>query len=805
MTTHEPPGGGGSTLKTSSATQARRWAAPVAAGLLSWLVIALGFLGLRMLMQERPQFVGQPMRSSITELVQESPRIVIRKVTDDIAVIKPTQPESSVIRFDMRGHRDHRGLRTVIDMSGSFLARHVLTNAFEEPIFILFKCPHPRAGDNSGQGLQAGGLKLQASVSGTQENAKDAWLWSGQVEAHGTVTLEISYQVAALKGVTYRIAGHDGDPVKQLRVEFRRQDMASMRFESGDGAIPAADNLVVWERKDFLAPDAFAAGIVEGRNLHDSLLQLLEIGPVVCLLFLVAVAAVVGTRQPLTAVQMLTISVGYALYFPLMIYLSSRFTFAVALVIAVVVPGALLVNYARLHLGARLGLLGGPMFLGLYQVFPTLAAFAGWNRGMVLLCLGVVTFWVLINLQNQALKRTVAAGMLLAGCFFIGRMDAAEVQIILPAQLAVALSETNRPPVPPLLSFENAVYQIVHETAYFRVEVTLRFRILRAGEAPVSLFSQPVHLQSRELEVSSPEVAQLVTVSNRLALLATRTGSGVLRLSYRVAVEPREGRKRVQFPLLLGPSGEVRIESARADLEHLTGSLWAKNARDKVTVYELGVAGEELLVVEWRELERNMASDRVGQAEGTRDFYGIGITQARHLTVINSDGSCTHFTELELPASQAEEFRLRLPSKARLISVSVNGVEVGPPSLEDQLCRLRLPERAAQQTFHRLSFRLAYPPVRLGFVGVVELALPEVFQTVGTLDWAVALPGGFGTQVIASGLEVQKTPPDLSRFGDYGRILKTIANVHLAKDLAPPGPVNLTLRYRQMVPAMDGP
>ncbi len=802
MTTDEPPGGSGPAPTTSGTPQPRLASAAVAAGLLGWVVIAFGFLGLRMLMQERPQFVGPPMRSSMTELVQESPRVVVRKVTDDIAVIKTAQPELSEVRFEMRGHRDHRGLRTVLDMSGSVVARHVLTNAFEEPIFILFKCPHPRTGDSSGAGLQAGGLKLESSVPGTQENAKDAWLWSGQLAAHGSATVEVSYQAGALKGVTYRVAGQGDDPVKQLRVEFRRQDLTSMRFESGDGGLPAVDDLVVWERKDFLAPDSFSAAIVEGRNLHDSLLQLLEIGPVVCLLFLVAVAAVVGARQPLSAVQMLTISVGYALYFPLMIYLSSRFTFAVALVIAVAVPGSLLVNYARLHLGTRLGLVGGPLFLGLYQVFPTLAAFAGWNRGMVLLCLGVVTFWVLINLQNQALKRTVAAVALLVGCCFTERTSAAEVQVILPAQLAAALAETNRPPTPPLLSFEPAAYQIVHEAGFFRVEVKLPFRVLRPGDAPVPLFGQGVHLQSRELEASPPETAQLVTVSNRLALLAARTGIGALRITYRVAAETRDGRKRAQFPLLLGPSGEVRLESGRPDLENLTGSLWVKRTQDQRTTYELGLAGEELLVLEWREQEGIAVAK---PADGAKDFYGIGITQAQHLTVIGSDGSCTHFTELELPASQAEEFRLRLPPQARLISVSINGMEVGAPALEDQLCRLRLPERAAQQTAHRLSFRLAYPPVRLGFVGAVELALPEVFQTVGTLGWTIALPTGFSTQVIASGLEVQRMPSDLGRFGDYGRILKTNGNVHLAKDLAPPGPVNLTLRYRQAVPALDGP
>jgi hypothetical protein len=43
-------------------------AAPITAGLLSWLAITIGFLGLKMLMQERPEFVGQPMR--ITKPVQ---------------------------------------------------------------------------------------------------------------------------------------------------------------------------------------------------------------------------------------------------------------------------------------------------------------------------------------------------------------------------------------------------------------------------------------------------------------------------------------------------------------------------------------------------------------------------------------------------------------------------------------------------------------------------------------------------------------------------------------------------------------
>jgi hypothetical protein len=52
-------------------------------------MISLGFLGLKTLMQERPEFVGPPMRATQVELMQESPQAVMRKASDDVSVIKP--------------------------------------------------------------------------------------------------------------------------------------------------------------------------------------------------------------------------------------------------------------------------------------------------------------------------------------------------------------------------------------------------------------------------------------------------------------------------------------------------------------------------------------------------------------------------------------------------------------------------------------------------------------------------------------------------------------------------------------------
>jgi hypothetical protein len=245
-------------------------------------------------------------------------------------------------------------------------------------------------------------------------------------------------------------------------------------------------------------------------------------------------------------------------------------------------------------------------------------------------------------------------------------------------------------------------------------------------------------------------------------------------------------------------AGTVQLESPRNNLYILTGTLWTKGTSDKTTSYEIGVATIDSLVVEWRDDGDPVVAAGKG-AQAAREFYGIGITRAQNLTIVNSDSSCTHFAEFELPAAQGDEFQVRLPAKARLISASVNGSEITSPTTDDRLCRIRLPARNAQQTAHRVSLRIGYPAMKLGFMGAADLDLPEVFQTVGTVEWVVALPNGFDTEVISSGLERQRAVPNLERFGDYGRILKSHPHTYLAKDLAPPGPVHLSLKYRQIV------
>jgi len=775
----------------------------------SWVVISLGFLGLKMLMEQRPEFVGQPLAFSKSVLVQEAPRLVGRKASEDVSVIRSIQPNASEIHFSMQGRRDYRGLKTISDMSGEFSGRYTISNSAEELMFVLFKCPHPRTESDETQSSPAGGLKLQASVPGVRENTTNSWLWSGTIPARSAGTIEISYLASSLKGVTYRIPQEGGTLLERVAIHFDRRDLNSMRFESADGVIGDV-NPLAWRRENFLGPDSFTATIVEGRNLFTSLSQLVEIGPLITLLFLLTVVAMVLTRQPLTVLQVLTISAGYAFYYPLVIYLSSRFSFGFALAIAFLVPGLLLANYARWLLGGTYALVAAAIFLALFQIFPTLAAFGGWNRGMVLLSLGVITFWVLISLQNRALGRRVSASAAAAAACFLmllspQSLPAAEVQVILPADLARQIVTQKVEKASALLSFEPATYLLQHEPTHFRVQAKINFQAVRAGESAIPLFTVPVHLQQSQFDAPDANLAQIVATTNGLGLFVQQTGHASLILTYRVPITNKDGKKRAQVPLCIGPAANIHLESSRTDLEFLSGSLWSRSQGTNGMVYEAGAADEPALIVEWNEqgpVRLVNAPSPESSASAAAGAYGIGITRVQHLTIINSDASCTHFTDCELPAFQKEEFRLRLPSDARLISASLNGAEINAPTVEDRVCRIRLPERSANQTGHRISLRLAYPPVQLGFVGSLNLPLPQVFETTGNLEWIVALPDGFEAQVISSGLEPQKTVPDLAAFGDYGRVLKNRQHTYLAKTLAPPASVTLNLKYRQIVPGL---
>lgn len=769
------------------------WTVPIAAGLAAWVLIALGFLGLAMLMEERPQFAGIPVRFSSVELIQDSPAVVIRRASDDVALWREIHPDRSDIGFLMRARRDYRGLRTIIDMDGQFTGRYTISNRFDEPLFVLFKCPHPRAANQ--EPINTSGLTLAADGAGEQENGTAAWLWSGEIGARESREITVSFGTAALTGLRYNVESQHGHPIESARITIRVEDMPNVHFESAAGRVEPNDGMVVWERQQFLGPDHFSARLIETRSLFTALRQLVEIGPLVAFLFLVAVMSVVLTRRRLTALQIFTISAGYAFYFPLILYLSAKFSFWVALVIAAAVPGLLLLNYARWLLGFRLGVIGGVIFLLLYQIFPTLAAFAGWNRGLVLLCLGGVTLFVLIQLQNFALRRETALALFVAGIACTSATAAETVQVIIPGELIPSGTAQQRMPHG-RISVGIARYEMNVFERYLDVTASAPVEVTAVGLADSPLFRSAVHLN----EVQVPDFARLLGAGDRWLLEGIGLGSGGIRVNYRVPWEPSGNQLRASVPLMNVPSATAILHSPRDDLDIRGAQVWGEERDGERVRYEIGLSGTNSFIIA---LSNATARPTGGSTDEARDpLYGIRILESQQLTIVHSDGSCSHFAEFRLPGSHPPAFGIRLPDGVTLISTSVDGAEREKPELRNGELLIPLGVSEPRLDHRRVSLRLAFPRVKLKFIGFAEFELPQPNTTIGTLKWTIVLPTGFQTQTVSSGLDALKAPPDLTVFGDYGKILRSHDQLSFYKDLLPPIAVKVRLRYYQLIPGI---
>lgn len=762
---------------------------PVLVAFVCWLILALGFVGLKVLMHERPQFAGPSVQQRTIRLEQGSPKVVIRKRSDDVSAVISVQPALSEISLVIQGKRDYRGLKTVAAMDASVSLVYTWTNHFDEPIHILFRAPHPTNAFAGTRGVTARDLRLTSSLPGKTLPSAEGWLWTGLVEKEQALELSLAYEASNLRGFQYAVGAQSESLTKAHRFRVDASDIPELVLKSSDGALALKDGLV-WERDNFLAPEFFEATLGESRGLFDSLNQLTETGPVVSLLFLVSVMTLLVMKKRSQPMTIATIAAGYGVYFPLIVYLSARLPFWMALSMATLVPAVLLLNYLRWLLGPQVGFMGGALLLSLFQVFPTLAALSGWNRGLVLLCLGILTLTLLIHLQNLSLKRAALVGILAFAYLQPSSVNAEMSQAILPIQIVRADEETPNER-PSRIAFRNVQLSALLEDRYASVTWTAEVEVWRQGTDPIPLFREPVFL----VEQSLPEAIKLVRSGESLGLLPVGKGAGVLTVCYRAPVQSKGNRTSLRIPILAGFPGRGLFVSKRSDLAFAGAQIWAINSKETVS-YQFGFTGEETIEVAWG----SGAEPGAGVAsEEAISIYGIPVALAQHLTVIDSQGQHVHFAEFELGSNSSSRFELRLPEDVFVVSAAIDGVEIADYRLSDQVLALDLKAFEHLGRSKRVSLKLQYPRVQLGFAGELSLACPTLKSTTGSVEWSIVIPQGFACQVMSGSLETLNRPLDLSAFGEYSAVVNAESMLFQSRNLVPSGPLDIRLNYHQRV------
>ncbi|MFN7953695.1 MAG: hypothetical protein U0610_18355 [bacterium] len=787
------------------------------AAMLWCVLMAAGFAGLRYLLDARPEFVGAPPRYPTSVLVQEAPRVLLRGVSDDVSAVDEVHPDTADVRFELAARTDSRGLRVLQELAGTFEARFTLINSRPDPVFVLLRMPHPYADGTSAVGMATKAVRLEADGPGVRESSASAWYWSGRLDPGAHRALVVGYETAGVGGVRYALDTARDAAIRALRVAVRVTGVDRLVWDSkGGGGHPSPEDgpearSVIWERKDFLPPDEFHVDVPEGRSLHQALGKLVEMGPLVSALYLVTILSSIAARRALSATIVQTVAIAFFFYFPLVLYLSVRMRFGIAVTLAAGIPGLLLANYLRWVLGPRRGLVGTALAVAIFEIFPTLAAFGAWNRGLVLLICGLVTLAVVIDLQNRAFRASLAAAaapaasaaapLVIAFALAIlasparaaAPSEASPVTVTLPAKLIPSDTARVGPAEPMVASLGVARYEARFEERFVEVRATIAVEVVREGPPDRVLVPAGVPIVSRTLSAG----LYLAPVAAGLGLGARGTPRGTLEVVYRAPLAHAGERVEVELPLLVDQAGTFEVSGPPVRLDVTHGLVWSARV-DTEGHWAIGVTGHDPLTLGYDTRAGADAAERAA-APGDVAIYGIRVLNADQLTVLHSDGSCAHFAAFELAADHPDVFEVMLPGGSQVLSTIVDGREATRAARDGERYRIPLEPLARRGESRLVAIRLALPPQPLGFLGSFELDLPQLDSTVGAIRWTIALPTSFHARVVSSGMEELGDAPPLDAFGDYGRALAGRRMIALGKTLMPVSRVHATVRYFQRV------
>lgn len=850
----------------------------VVAGLVSLLFLSFGYMVLYGLLQSRPQFVDWGLHHDAPSLVQASPTFALRRISGLSHDMEIKAPDVAEVVFDMRANKDWRGMHGVRSIEGNCEARFVLENPYPEPVHALFHLPGPKSERGEDADIQMLNIGAADGSGLVQRDQHGAWVWSGQIEADGEVELEVSYTVEQLSGVSYEVAPKGGGSVKDLTVTVNLNEKAhlvvSPPTKAKDGELkrklyhepdPVGEDkqAVVWERKNYISQDTFSARLETGHSIFSALERLLQVAPLVTGMFLVTLVSFLGKGRTARPSEVFLLAMGYGYYFPLVLYLNAQYQFTSSLLIAFVTSAVILLNYARFLLGGWRGVLGGLVLLGLYQIVPTMMAFAEWDRGMVLLSLGAVMLCALVDLQTQKLKQAVSVGAL-GACAILPAVELVpfqgfgtrpegvgiatanvrhkeatipEVVVSFPARLwPQGESGTELEDSPDgMLSLGVASYEMTLSDTSLDIQVSVDISASGSSQEAVLLFPPQTYV----LELEMPPFLALRSNKAGLAVQLIEAGAGQANFHYKVPISYSGTHARSQVPLLVDAVGKLQLISDEPDLRFEGAAIWSKRQRDEQFVWQLGVSGVSKFGINW-EREVTHVNGAAGDAdaldavpESGEESYGFQVSVARHLTIIGPEGDMLHLARFELARGATdEELVLAVPNGLEYVSAQVDGQTVAVPPVVEGLCHLKLGagpgvvqndiegsvsdeadgggvltsagnvQTAKAGGARVVELMLRPSSVVLGFTGDINLSLPRSTGTEGRVLWSVAFPTEFAFQVRSGGLDQGAEKQSLSIFGEYGSALGGRDIVTLGKRLLRARPVTLRLSYVQHVPQL---
>jgi len=760
-------------------------------------VLACCYLLMLQLLHARPQFAGWGLRPETRMLVQGPHHIAVRLVGRPTHEIGRGTLASAHVDFAMTNVNDSRGLQVTRYLRGVLSGEYVLENPREEAIHVLWTLPFPDHRWNSSP-TKGASVSFEGGRDGLATASDTAWEWSGILDPGERVSLALSYPLPALSELVYEGNASAADPLARLTIDGGDAPLVLLGVEPGQQEHERS--AFTWQSSSAMT-GGLGFRLRSGFSVFDALERLLQIAPLVTVMFLVTLLAVISRGRTPRGVEVCILSSAFAYYFPLVVYLNANFAMGWAVPIAFLASALVLLNYLRFLLGGRHGLLFGLALLSLYQVLPTMMAFAQWDRGLVLLSLGSVSLFAVVSLQTRRLKDSMAPGTaaLIALCPL--PLQDLDLRVSLPASLVpVARDEAGEEePEPGELLMGIIDYDIEWSPTVIRVAATIPVESTGASPFQVGLLPPGTFLESME----APDFLRCHVGHTGLLAHQTGAGRGAVVVRYLVAVTSNANDHAVTVPTVLGSVGSAELRASRSDLRFPDSPVWMKSSTEGATTWLLGF-GAEPVNMNWKstaEPEPDVESEPPGVAPpplaGVMQVHALQVTDVVHLTVLESDGRVLHFARFELPSQTAPEaLEVVLPAGFELESMTIDEAIIEQPVVRDGLCLAPLGERPQKPRTRVVSMRFKCARKEYGFRGRFDLELPRHAGTEGRVEWVVRPPRDFTLTPVGTGMrrasEIPEHPFGLFAIADPGR-----DEVALVDVLVPAGRIEVGFYYIQ--------
>jgi hypothetical protein len=374
-----------------------------------FIPLLLGWLVLAERLEKRTHKAMHYQLQSVKEiwggnLAQPMPSVRYKRFGSDVSTLSKGEIHASDILVNLEVDYRKKGLVYYTGYNAEFIGKYTIQNPENENIYLSFIFPYPT---RQGEGVLQN-VKLLVNGEEDLEDTEyqpNLTLWTGLLAPSDSLVITVQYDGRGLNQFTYGF-----EPSKQINNFTMKVDVQGAKnLDYAKSTMPPTEpsqetpqgKILKWKLDKALTQLNIGVILPDKFNIEAQLFLMMYRAPAFFFLFLVSLLAIIRlTGEKPNLIPVAVISIAYFLFYPLFAYLVIYLGVIFAFIISFGSIGLLILNYARILYGLKIGLtisMAYIFYLGITSVATLLPTYTG----LILTIEGVILLGGIMQILSQ--------------------------------------------------------------------------------------------------------------------------------------------------------------------------------------------------------------------------------------------------------------------------------------------------------------------------------------------------------------------------------------------------------------------